>query len=72
MNDHDTVVNALLTRIAGGVSPRYIRDMKGWLRNGLVIVVLSACGGDQGPRPRPDVPTRAFRMGFSSFPPRFS
>ena len=37
-----------------------------WVRNGLLVVVLAACGGDQGPA----APTRSFRMGFSSFPPR--
>ena len=41
--------------------------MKSWLRNGLIALAVTACGGDQGPAP----PTRAFRMGFSAFPPRF-
>ena len=41
--------------------------MKTWLRSGLIVLAVAACGGDQGPA----APTRAFRMGFSAFPPRF-
>lgn len=41
--------------------------MKTWLRNGLIVLAVAACGSDQGPA----TPTRAFRMGFSAFPPRF-
>ena len=41
--------------------------MKAWRRNGLIILAVAACGGDQGPA----AATRAFRMGFSAFPPRF-
>ena len=45
--------------------------MKGSLRNALLTLTLlawPACGGDTGP----SGPTRAFRMGFSSFPPNFN